>query len=150
MICGSLQPPDLFMKHLDICKANNPDRIPPFVCSAAAGHLFYHADELHLHEMVCPVVYERNEMLYGPELHVISGNIRAPTPTNLEPEEVWEDEDLIEVDRPFESPPKPDDAYNTFTERLIHVLSTEFPPNCSLPGYVLQCANSVAHCIFSR
>ena len=62
----------------------NPDLVPPFSCRAAAGHMFHTANELHFHELVCPVVEELDYQHYGPtrfERPTEGGFTRAPTPT---------------------------------------------------------------------
>ena len=65
----------------------NPDLVPPFSCRAAAGHMFHTANELHFHELVCPVVEELDYQHYGPtrfERPTEGGFTRAPTQYEVE------------------------------------------------------------------
>ena len=89
--------------HRNACMIRNPDLVPPFSCRAAAGHMFHTANELHSHELVCPVVEELDYQHYGPtrfERPTEGGFTRAPTPTNLEPEEVWSEEEPVVSNAP--------------------------------------------------
>ena len=131
-ICLGIVPARRASIHRIKCEEQNPDLVPPFRCAGASGHMFHTAFELERHERSCPCLAEIRESLLGPPRPVVTGNVRAPTPTNLIPDEQWTDEDLIETDRSFELPPVRDDEYDAYTAKAVHALATEFSDDCPI------------------
>ena len=121
---------DFEAKHLRKCKLKNPDKIPPFACSGAGGHMFKTAMALHLHELHCPALDDLKEAFFGPRHHVVMGNVRAPSPTNLVPSEIWSEEEPDANSRP-QLQPTSDDARDAYMEKFWASLES-LPRNCPI------------------